>query len=69
MESAESYSGSYRKIEQMIRRGEFSLSELEHSLDDLVAQQDLTPVERQALLELAWVRKIDNKLSARSNLK
>ena len=64
MENAESYSDSYRKLEQLIRRGELNLSALEHLLNDLVAQHHLTSAEQEALLALAWVNKTDHKPSA-----
>ena len=54
MQSSNAHSDSYVVIEQRIRRGELSLSELEHLLDSLVAQKEITSAEQQALLELAW---------------
>jgi transposase len=64
METADSYSDSYITVEQMIRRRELSLSELEHLLDALRMQQNITTAEQQALLELAWGINIDSKSSA-----
>ena len=54
METSSAYSESYIAIEQRIRGGELSLSELEHLLDGLVSQEQITSAEQQALLELAW---------------
>ena len=54
METSSAYSESYIAVEQRIRRGELSLSELEHLLDRLVSQEQITSAEQQALLELAW---------------
>jgi hypothetical protein len=64
METADSYSDSYITVEQMIRRRELRLSELEHLLDALRRQQNITTAEQQALLELAWGTNIDSKSSA-----
>ena len=64
MESINSYSDSYLRIEQIIRKAELSLSELEHLLDDLVRQNQLTSAEQQALLALAWETSINDKPSA-----
>jgi len=61
MESINSYSDSYLRIEQIIRKAELSLSELEHLLDDLVSQNQLTSAEQQALLALAWATSINDK--------
>jgi hypothetical protein len=54
METSSAYSESYIAVEQRIRGGELSLSELEHLLDRLVSQEQITSAEEQALLELAW---------------
>jgi hypothetical protein len=54
METSSAYSESYLAVEQRIRVGELSLSELEHLLDGLVSQEQITSAEQQALLELAW---------------
>ena len=54
METSNAYSNSYVVVEQRIRRGELSLSELEHLLDRLVDQKQITSADQQALLELAW---------------
>jgi hypothetical protein len=54
METADPVSDPYLTAEQMIRRGELGLSELEHWLDALLAQEQITSTEQQALLELAW---------------
>ena len=54
METSSAYSESYIAVEQRIRGGELSLSELEHVLDGLVSQEQMTSAEQQVLLELAW---------------
>ena len=54
-------SDSYIRIEQIIRRRELSLSELEHLLDDLVSQKQLTSAEQETLISLAWEINIDHK--------
>ena len=36
------------------------LSDLEHMLDGLQKQEQITPVEHEALLKLAWIRSINN---------
>ena len=54
METAVPYSDSYLTVEQMIRRGELGLSEVEHWLDALLEQEKITSAQQQALLELAW---------------
>ena len=54
-------SDSYIRIEQIIRRRELSLSELEHLLDDLVSQKQLTSAEQETLISLAWEISIDHK--------
>jgi len=54
METSSAYSESYIAVEQRIREGQLSLSELEHLLDGLVSQEQITLAEQQALLELAW---------------
>jgi hypothetical protein len=54
METADPDSDSYLTVEQKIRRGELGLSELEHWLEVLLAQEKITSTEQQALLELAW---------------
>jgi hypothetical protein len=46
-------SDSYIVIEKMIRRSEVSKSELEHLLNSLAEQRQITATEHQALLELA----------------
>ena len=46
-------SDSYIVIEKMIRRSEVSKSELEHLLNSLAKQGQITATEHQALLELA----------------
>jgi hypothetical protein len=45
---------SYIVVEQMIRRGELGLSELEHLLNTLLQQERITTQEQQVLLELGW---------------
>ena len=47
-------SDSYLVTEKMIRLGEIMLSELEHLLDSLEAQQLINAKEHEDLLELAW---------------
>ena len=54
METSRACSESYRAVEQRIRGGELSLSELEHLLDVLVGEKQVTSAEQQVLLELAW---------------
>lgn len=54
-------SDSYIRIEQIIRRRELSLSELEHLLDDLVSQKQLTSAEQETLISLSWEISIDHK--------
>ena len=54
METSSAYSESYFAVEQRIRGGQLSLSELEHLLDGLVSQKQISSAEQQALLELAW---------------
>lgn len=46
-------SDHYTVLERMIRRDEVSMSELEHLLDSLAEQGQITDAEHQALLELA----------------
>ena len=46
-------SDHYIVIERMIRLGEVSMSELQHLLDSLQEQEQITAAEHQALLELA----------------
>jgi hypothetical protein len=60
METAVPYSDSYLTVEQMIRRGELGLSEVEHWLDALLEQEKITSAQQQALLELAWGVSIQN---------
>lgn len=60
METADPYSDSYLTVEQMIRRGELGLSEVEHWLDALLEQEKITSAQQQALLELAWGVSIQN---------
>ena len=54
METSSAYSESYRAVEQRIRSGELSLSDIEHLLDGLVSQEQMTAAEHEALLKLAW---------------
>jgi hypothetical protein len=54
METSSAFSESYIAVEQRIRGSELSLSELEHLLDGLVRQEQISSAEQQALLELAW---------------
>jgi hypothetical protein len=54
METSSAYSESYIAVEQRIRGGELSLSELEHLLEGLVSKEQITSAEQQVLLELAW---------------
>ena len=63
MENADSYSDSYLTVESMIRRGELSLSDLEHLLETLREQENISAAEQQTLLALAWEVKIENKSS------
>ena len=53
LETENYYSDSYLTIEQMIHRGELPFSELEHVLDVLLQQENITLAEQQALLEFA----------------
>lgn len=64
METEATYSDSYITVERMIRRGELSLSELEHVLESLLRQKNITSTEGEALLELAWGMKTEHKSSA-----
>jgi len=64
METPNAFSNSYIMVEQRIRRGELSLSELEHMLDGLVGQEQMTPAEQQKLLELAWRLNTNNTASS-----
>ena len=64
METEAAYSDSYLTVERMIQRREFSLSELEHLLDNLLQQEKITSEQQEALLELAWGKNIENKPSA-----
>ena len=64
MEIETAYSDSYLTLERMIQRGELSLSELEHVLESLLRQKNITSAEGEALLELAWRMKTDHKSSA-----
>ena len=52
-ETENSYSDSYLTVEQMIYRRELPFSELEHVLDVLLQQENITAAEQRALLELA----------------
>ena len=52
-ETENSYSDSYLTVEQMIYRRELPFSELEHVLDVLLQQENITLAEHQILLELA----------------
>ena len=58
------YSDSYLTVERMIQRGELSLSELEHLLESLLRQKNITTAEGEALLELAWGMNTDHKSAA-----
>ena len=51
METSSAYSESYIAVEQRIRGGQLSLSELEHLLDGLVSQKQINSAEQQALLD------------------
>ncbi|HSL44642.1 MAG TPA: hypothetical protein VK897_14495 [Anaerolineales bacterium] len=51
-------SNSYVAIEQMIHLGEVKLSELEHLLDSLRRQEQITTLEHETLLELTWNKSI-----------
>ena len=64
METEAAYSDSYISVERMIHQGELSLSELEHLLDALLKQKDITSAEQEALLALAWGRNTDRQTSA-----
>lgn len=49
---------SYADVERMIRLEKFRLSELEHLLDDLRRQEQISTLEHETLLELAWNKSI-----------
>ena len=53
METENSFSDSYLTVEQMIHRGELPFLELEHVLDVLLQQENISAAEQQALLTLA----------------
>ena len=53
-------SDHYLVVERMIRRDEVSLSELQHLLNSLEEQRQITPTEHQALLDLAEQLSRDN---------
>ena len=57
-------SSSYVAGEKMIRQRKVMLSEPEHMLEALQKQEQITPVEHEALLKLAWIRSINNLSSA-----
>jgi len=52
-------SDSYLVVEKMIRQDEIMLSELARLLDVLEGQGQISPPERQALLELARISDAD----------
>lgn len=60
MEPSHAYSDSYLVVEKMIHQREITLSELEHLLDALKGQEQITVTEQQALLALAWQINSDN---------
>ena len=62
MENTDPCSHSYLIVEKMVRRGELNLSELEHLLDKLRKQEQITSEEEQALLELAWQLRVGPSL-------
>ena len=45
---------AYVEVENMIRRGEVQLSDLERLLEGLQREQRITLREQERLLELAW---------------
>ena len=64
METEAAYSDSYLTVERMIHRGELNLSELEHLLEVLLKQKNITSAEQEALLVLAWGKNTDHQPSA-----
>lgn len=64
MEEKMQTSNSYAALEEMIQRGQITLSKLEHLLDDLQRQERITASEHEALLELAWTMRIPDNLAS-----
>ena len=65
METEGAFSDSYTTVERMIHQKELGLSELEHLLDDLLKQKNITAAEQETLLALAWEMNTDHPSSVR----